>query len=145
MRIIVHTAGGLQPIRPQPGDPPETTVRIDNVPPIAELSNLEQGEGYFADHLIVSWQPGDSQAEGETASLSYSSHSNGPWVTAAANLKHNGRYAWRLSRSLPAQFYLRLEVSDRAGNVATDQTGVPVRVKLPTPTGRLGVAQPAGS
>ncbi|MGI9458003.1 MAG: hypothetical protein ACR2NU_15670 [Aeoliella sp.] len=142
LKIVVATAGGVEPARPRPGDVPEMIVRIDTTSPTAKLTGLEQGEGYFTDHLMVSWQADDSSASDSTVSLSYSSHSTGPWVVAASGLRHNGRYAWRLARHLPAQFYVRLEVRDPAGNVATDLTAVPVTVDLPTPSVRLQSARP---
>lgn len=138
LKIVVETAGGIDPVRPRPGDQPELQVRIDTTPPVARLTNVVQGVGADADRLQIEWQPGDSLSVGETASVQYSSHPTGPWVTAAANLPHDGRYAWRLARHLPRSFYLRLEVRDAAGNTATDQTQVPVHITLPTPTGRLG-------
>lgn len=138
LKIVVETAGGIDPVRPRPGDQPEMHVRIDTTAPVAKLTGIAQGAGSSADHLMVKWRPSDSLSREETVSLSYSSHSNGPWVTAVANLPNNGHYAWRLARHLPRSFYVRLEVRDQAGNVSTDQTRVPVQITLPTPSGRLG-------
>ncbi len=138
LKIVVETAGGIDPVRPRPGDRPEMLVRIDTTPPVAKLTGISQGTGAHADHLMVQWQPAQSLATDEKASLAYSNHPSGPWVTAAANIPNNGRYAWRLARHLPRKFYVRLEVRDQAGNVAGDQTQVPVEVTLPTPSGRLG-------
>lgn len=141
LKIVVETAGGIDPVRPRPGDRPEMQVRIDTTPPAARLTGVQQGAGAEADRLLIEWQPGDSLSMGETVSVQYSSQPTGPWVTAAANLPHNGRYAWRLARHLPRSFYLRLEVRDPAGNTATDQTQVPVHITLPTPSGRLGAVR----
>ena len=143
LKIVVETAGGIDPVRPRPGDQPEMRVRIDTTPPVARLTGISQGAGANADHLMVQWYPpASSFSSGETVSLAYSSHASGPWVNAAANLPNSGHYAWRLARHLPRRFYVRLEVHDQAGNVATDQTQVPVEINLPTPSGRLGNARP---
>ena len=142
LKIVVETAGGIDPVRPRPGDRPEMFVRIDTTPPVAKLTGVSQGTGAHADHLMVQWQATRSLATDEKASLAYSNHPSGPWVTAAANIPNNGHYAWRLARHLPRKFYVRLEVRDQAGNVAGDQTQVPVEVTLPTPSGRLGDVRP---
>jgi hypothetical protein len=140
--IVVETAGGIDPVRPRPGDLPEMRVRIDTTPPVAKLTGISQGAGANADHLMVQWQGGASFGNEESVSLAYSSHPSGPWVNAAANLPNSGHYAWRLARHLPRSFYVRLEVRDIAGNLSTDQTQVPVEITLPTPSGRLGSARP---
>lgn len=137
LKIVVETAGGIDPVRPRPGDRAEMMIRIDTAPPIAQLTGVRQGTAAQADTLHVEWQPAPSPAAGERVSLAYSSSPNGPWVTAVADLPNNGAYNWRLARHLPVSFYLRLEIRDPAGNTATDQTQVPVTISLPTPSGRL--------
>lgn len=137
LRIVVETAGGIDPVRPRPGDRPEMMIRIDTTPPIARLTGVRQGTAAQADTLQVEWQPAASPATGELVSLSYSSTPGGPWVTAVADLPNNGRYQWRLARHLPTSFYLRLEIRDPAGNSASDQTQVPITISLPVPSGRL--------
>ncbi len=138
LKIVVETAGGIDPVRPRPGDRPEMRVRIDTTPPVAKLTGISQGAGANADNLMVQWQGTGSFSTDETVSLAYSSHPSGPWVTGVSNLANNGRYAWRLARHMPRSFYVRLEIRDLAGNLSTDQTQVPVEVTLPTPSGRLG-------
>lgn len=142
LKIVVETAGGIDPVRPRPGDQPEIFVRVDTTPPVARLTGIQQGTGAEADRLDVQWQPGDSLSTGETVTLQYSASATGPWVSAATNLPHTGRYSWRLARHLPASFYVRLEIRDPAGNTASDQTQVPIAVTLPTPSGRLGEVRP---
>ena len=143
LKIVIETAGGIDPLRPRPGDAPEMTVRIDTTPPIAQLTGVEQGEGYFADQLHIRWQPNPA-SDGDIVTLSYSNRPTGPWIVAASNLANNGRYAWRLSRHLPTRFYVQLQVRDQAGNIATDQTAVPVAIHLATPSGQLESIRPLG-
>lgn len=145
LKVVVETAGGLEAIRPRPGDAPDMRVRIDTTPPLVKLTGIEQGTQHLASHLIVQWQTDSSQSVNEIATLRYSSQPTGPWVVAASNLPNNGQYRWRLARHLPTQFYVRLEVEDEAGNVGADQTAVPVRIHLPNPTVRLESARAVGN
>lgn len=144
LKVVVETAGGLEAIRPRPGDQPDMRVRIDTTPPQVKLTGIEQGTQHLASHLIVQWQTDSSQSVNEIATLRYSSQPTGPWVVAASNLPNKGQYRWRLARHLPTQFYVRLEVEDQAGNVGADQTAVPVRIHLPNPTVRLESARAVG-
>jgi len=144
LKVVVETAGGLEAIRPRPGDAPDMRVRIDTTPPQVKLTGIEQGTQHLASHLIVQWQTDSSQSANEIATLRYSSQPTGPWVVAASNLPNNGQYRWRLARHLPTQLYVRLEVEDQAGNVGADQTAVPVRIHLPNPTVRLESARAVG-
>ncbi len=138
LKIVVETAGGIDPVRPRPGDRPEIFVRVDTTPPAAKLTGIRQGTGAEANLLHVEWQRPASLSDDEKATLQYSSTPTGPWATAASNLPNNGRYSWRLARHLPNTFYVRLEVRDLAGNVSSDQTQVPVTINLLSPSGRLG-------
>ncbi|MCO6047451.1 hypothetical protein NG895_26405 [Aeoliella sp. ICT_H6.2] len=138
LKIVVETAGGIDPVRPRPGDRPEMFVRIDTTPPVAHLTSIRQGTAAQADQLLIEWQRPESTSADEKATLQYSSTPTGPWATAASNLPNNGHYSWRLGRHLPQTFYVRIEIRDTAGNVASDQTQVPVTISLPTPSGRLG-------
>ena len=141
LAIVVATAGGIDPVRPRPGDVPQMMVRVDTTPPVARLTAIRQGTGAMADHLNIEWQPADSTATSEQVTLAYSTSPAGPWIPVSSGLPNSGHYSWRLGRHLPPQFYLRLEAADQAGNTATDQTKVPVQISLPTPSGTLGTAR----
>ncbi len=137
LRIVVETAGGLDPRTPRPGDRPELTLRVDTDRPTAQLMDVKQGEAYFADHLVITWQASDADLSETPISLSYSSRAGGPWIPLATGLANSGRYSWRLQRHLPGQIYIRLEATDRAGNVTSSTTPTPISVSLPVPTGSL--------
>lgn len=144
LRIVVEPTGGLEAMRPRPGDKPEMYIAIDTQAPQARLTRVRQGEGYFADHLMVSWETSDENLQENAAVLYYSANRDGPWQTVATNLTNSGQFAWRLARHVPSEFYLRLETVDLAGNKASDQTAVPVKIVLPTASGQLQHARPAG-
>jgi len=117
-------------------------VHVDLQPPSAQLHPLEHGRGNMVDHIILRWNATDENLESRPISLFYSSSPQGPWSTIAARLANTGHYFWRLQRHVPAHFYLRLEVRDRAGNRTVVQSPTPVTLQRPQPTGRLRGVRP---
>jgi hypothetical protein len=144
LRIVVQPVGGFEVPGPQPGDKPEMTIEVDTTPPVAQLTGVQQGVGFHADHLLIKWQASDVNLPSHAATLRYSTRPEGPWQTIASDLTSSGDYAWRLARHVPTQFYLQLEVTDLAGNRTLHQTAVPVTVVLPEASGQLEQARPAG-
>lgn len=140
--IVVQSVGGLQKRPPKPGDRPDVLVEVDQVRPAAKLLSAAQPDGYFADHLVFTWQVQDANLTPRPISLLYAAKPSGPWQPIASNLENTGRYSWRLQRHLPSQVYLRLEARDRAGNLGVDQTGSPVAIHLPESTGRIRQVRP---
>jgi hypothetical protein len=144
LAVDAETAGGLEPQTPRPGDRPELMLRVDTERPQAQLLEVVQGENYFADHLIINWQASDADLSLTPISLHYSSRANGPWIPLATGLSNSGRYSWRLQRHLPSQVYIKLEATDRAGNIASSVTPRPIAIELPIPTGQLQGVRGAG-
>jgi hypothetical protein len=141
-RLVVTGATGASPLAPTPGDPPELTIGVDLTPPRAELQPVELGGGNLSDHLIVRWTASDENIDPRPTALFFSTAQDGPWTTIATDLENNGQYAWRLPQQLPERLFLRLEVRDRAGNIAVVQSPAPVALNVPQPTGRLRSVHP---
>ncbi|MEM9354063.1 MAG: hypothetical protein AAGA92_13705 [Planctomycetota bacterium] len=142
-RLVVDGANGSVARRPQPGDEPELGVEVDLQPPIARLTETRLGAGDLAGHLQLKWSATDTNLEDRPVGLFYASSPDGPWSTIATGLGNSGQYTWRLARHVPDRFYVRLEVRDRAGNVAAARSELPVAVERPRPQGRLRGARPA--
>ena len=69
----------------------------------------------------------------------------GPWTPIAGDLPNSGQYIWQLKANLPQRAYLRLEVRDAAGNVATFESSDPAwRSTLSSTTVPLGDLRPLG-
>ena len=51
----------------------------------------------------------------------------------AKELPNSGRYQWLVTPNIPPRVYLRMLVSDAAGNLGMDQTSEPVLVDLNEP------------
>jgi hypothetical protein len=141
-RLVVHAASVSAAPAPAAGELPELLIGVDLEEPQAELQAAEIGQANLGDHLLIRWSASDPNAEARPIGLYFSSEADGPWTTIATDLENNGQYAWRLLRQIPEKLYLRLEVRDKAGNVAVRQTAAPVPLNLPQPTGRLRSVRP---
>ncbi|TWU21883.1 hypothetical protein Pla144_43170 [Bythopirellula polymerisocia] len=141
-RILVDGANGAGSPPPRSGEAPELVITVDLEPPAAELLSAELGEGNLNDHLHIRWKAEDDNLEPRPIGLYFSSQPNGPWSAIAAGLENTGSYTWRIERHVPERFYVRLEVRDTAGNVATFQTPEPLALNRPQPTGHLRDVRP---
>lgn len=141
-RLVVTAANGAPPPNPTAGERPELSIGVDLQEPQAELQAAELGQGNLADHLIIRWTASDENLDARPAALFFSLEPQGPWTTIATDLENNGQYAWRLPQQPPERLFLRLEVRDKAGNVAVKQSPAPVALNLPQPTGRLRSVRP---
>ncbi len=141
-RILVDGANGAGSPPPRSGDKPELVITVDLQPPRAELLSADLGEGNLNDHLHIRWSAEDDNLEPRPIGLFFSSQPSGPWSAIAAGLENTGSYTWRLERHVPDRFYVRLEVRDTAGNVATFQTPEPLALHRPQPTGHLRNVRP---
>jgi hypothetical protein len=141
-RLVVSGANGAAPPTPTTGEQPELIIGVDLQEPQGELQAAEIGQGNLADHLLIRWTAADENLESRPVALFYSTESQGPWTTVATDIDNSGQYAWRLLRQVPEKLYLRLEVRDKAGNIAVRTSPAPVVLNLPQPTGRLRSVRP---
>lgn len=143
-RLVVESVGGLQATTPRPGDAPEAIVGVDLQKPSVMLRGVRQGDGYFADQLIIEWRATDEHLADRPIDLFYSSRETGPWIPIATNLPNSGRHTWRLQRHLPRRMHVRLEARDNAGNTAATTTPEPLTIDVPVASGSLQGVRPAG-
>lgn len=143
-RLLVESVGGLQAPTPRPGDKPEAIVGVDLQKPTAALRGARQGDGYFADQLIIEWRADDAHLADRPIDLFYSNRETGPWIPIATNLPNSGRHSWRLQRHLPRRMHVRLEARDNAGNTTATTTPEPLEIEVPIASGSLQGVRPAG-
>ena len=141
-RLVVNGANGAPAATPNAGEQPELVIGVDMTEPQAELQPAELGQGNLADHLIIRWSATDENLDARPVGLFYANNPEGPWSTVATDIDNNGQYAWRLLQQVPERLFLRLEVRDKAGNVAIRQSPAPVALNLPQPTGTLRSVRP---
>jgi hypothetical protein len=139
-RIVVPRGGSPEP--PQRGDTPDIWIGVDLTRPVGRFTGVQEGKGDQSDRLYIDWETSDRAPAAHGAALSFSSTPQGPWTRIAEGLEPSGRYVWQLDRGLPGQLYLRLEVRDEAGNVATIDAPDPVVLDYVRPLARTRDMRP---
>jgi hypothetical protein len=135
---------GKQP--PRSGDPPQIWIEVDLTKPAVQLQNVIVGQGVDKGEgkLLIQWTASDKNLGPNPITLSYAENSAGPWMPIAAHLANSGRYVWTMPRTIPYQFYVRVEAVDQAGNVGVDATPDTVKVDLSQPKVNILKVEPAG-
>lgn len=131
---------------PQPGDTPESWVGVDEDPPLVEFLGAARLAESESSGIVVRYSSRDQLPAPKTARLLFSPDSEGPWATIASAIDNQGEYLWQPDRATPDQVYLRIEVTDAAGNVGTVTSPDAVTVTNSRMMGRLGGVRtlPAG-
>ncbi len=135
--IVVKNGLGLSGPAPRPGDRPQLWVEVDETRPAVRLTECRLGQGAEAGTLTVCWTAGDANLMERPITISTAVSPEGPWTPMASALANTGKYIWQMPRDVPYEFYVRVEASDRAGNVGSDHMTRPVRVDLARPKGTI--------
>jgi hypothetical protein len=141
--LIVRSGVGLGDRPPQVGDQPQVWVEVDLTKPIVHVGSVEVGRGPEAGRLAISWTATDKNLGAHSITLSYSEQSGGPWNPIASNVENTGRYIWQMPSGVPYRFHVRVEATDRAGNIGSADTSAPVIVDLAQPKGVILNVEPA--
>lgn len=141
-RMVVESGTGLRGPVPQSGDLPDVAVIVDLTRPVARIVSAEPGTGPEAGDLVIHWLAEDRFPAPRPVSIWFSSRPDGPWSALASGLENSGRYAWRLDHRVGEQVYLRLEVSDAAGNVQVFDTPQAISIDRARPQGRIRYVRP---
>jgi hypothetical protein len=135
---VVATNGmGIGKGPPQPGDPPHVWVDVDTTKPEVHLLNTQSGADAGGRTLTLRWTASDRNLVARPITLSYAEQSQGPWIPFATNLENCGYYTWRMSPGLPAHVLVRVEATDRVGNISGDQSTLPAPVDMLEPTATI--------
>jgi hypothetical protein len=123
---------------PRPGDPAESWIGIDEEPPFVELLGARKVADAEAGGLLVRYTSRDQVPAPNSARLLFSPSPDGPWATIATGLANQGEHRWQPDRNTPTRVFLRVEVTDAAGNVGSATTPEPVVLATARVVGRLG-------
>lgn len=119
-RVVVIGRDGLASPRPMAGDDPDMAVLVDQTRPTIQITGAKYGDGDDIGALIIRYRCEDANLEERPITLAYGPSLDGPWTTIAGGLANDGRYAWPADPGIPRKFYIRIDVTDRAGNTTTD-------------------------
>ncbi len=136
LRLLALSRVGHGKPPPQPGDPPELVVEVDQTVPHIEILPPVPDPRH-RNTLTLSWIVSDPNLTANPITLEWSVSSNGPWNVIHAGLPNTGHYSWHVRERTPEQVFLRLGARDLAGNEDHQVTQQPVLVDLSEPEARL--------
>jgi hypothetical protein len=137
---VVVTNGNLV------GDPPPTSgskpdcwIEVDMTKPTAQLLGVRPtADDPWA--VAISWAASDRNLSPEPIDLYYAVLPQGPWTPIARGLRNEGNYRWAAPHDAGPQFFVRLEVTDGAGNMTRCDSQAPVVLDESRPKAKvLGV------
>jgi hypothetical protein len=115
VRLVVTNGNGFGGRPPAPGDQPNCWIEVDTVAPTVQLRDIEPiTNGNTVD---IRWTASDKNLGPEPVNLYYATRKDGTWQPLAQKVKNDGQYRWSFPRDAGGQFFIRVEVTDLAGNV----------------------------
>jgi hypothetical protein len=140
--IAIRSGGNRQP--PAGNDTPDCWVEVDTTKPFVNLLPPTVGTGAEAGTVLILWTAHDKNLAADSVALAYATQPGGSWQPIVTGHKNEGVYRWVLPPDIGGQVYLRLEVSDRAGNVGRAELQQPVMLDTGKPRVKVLAIGPAG-
>ena len=137
---LEFTAGNTQ--GPRSGDAPESWVGIDEEPPQVELLDVASDGTGTDSSLVIRYAARDPLLAPNGTRILYSPNADGPWATIASGRDNQGEHRWQPDQGVPARVFVRIEVTDAAGNTGAATSPEAVAVARSKFTGRLGGLRP---
>lgn len=135
--VVVRNGIGVASPAPQTGDQPQVWVVVDETKPVVKLREVAVGKGHDSGTLSIKWTATDERLTCRPVTISMATKKDGPWTPIATAIANTGRHVWTMPRDYPYAFFVRVEATDRAGNVGCDVTPEPVKVDLMQPRGTI--------
>jgi hypothetical protein len=136
-RIVVVGRSGLASARPMAGELPDMVVVVDKQAPQVRISGARYGEGDRIGSLVIRYDCVDANLKERPITLAFSENADGPWTTIAGGLRNDGDYVWPADPGLPRAFYLRMDATDKAGNIGTYILDKPIDAQGLAPRARI--------
>ncbi|MEM9410964.1 MAG: hypothetical protein AAGA30_07615 [Planctomycetota bacterium] len=141
-KVAIHSNDGLVGKPPSSGDEPDILVHVDLKLPTVALTSAPFGSGKDVGKLVINWQAADPNLKDRPINLAYSPTPDGPWTTIKSRLRNTGTFAWRVSKSVPEEIFLRIEAIDAAQNIGSFQLTQPISLAGLVPRGRITSVDP---
>jgi hypothetical protein len=147
--LVMTNGTGFGGTPPAKGDVPDYWVEVDTTKPVAQLSSVRPGMGEDAGTLLISWHATDKNLGDIPIDLYYANHQDGPWLPIARGARNDGAFRWMLPREAGQEIFIRMDVTDRAGNLVRCETPQAIFVDMTRPKARVvgikaGAVRPAG-
>jgi hypothetical protein len=131
VKLVVTNGNGFGGKAPVPGEAPASWVEVDTTSPKLELREMDATSA--PGHITVRWSASDKNLGGEPVDLYYATCREGPWLPIARGVKNDGTYRWAFPHDSTTQFFVRVDVTDTAGNVARVETPTPIVLDMTEP------------
>ncbi|MFO0876814.1 MAG: hypothetical protein U0840_05525 [Gemmataceae bacterium] len=135
--IVVKSGVGLKSSTPETGDAPQLWVEVDETRPTVYVKDVRLGKGGDLGSLNIQYAANDANLACRPVTISMSTTREGPWTPIASGLENTGSYVWTMPKDVPYQFYVKVEATDRAGNMGSCCYHDPVKVDLTRPKGTI--------
>jgi hypothetical protein len=119
IRLVVTNGNGFGGTPPARGDAPTCWIEVDTTVPFVQLRPIDPAQNGV---MELRWTASDKNLGSEPVSLHYKTRPDGPWQVIARNVKNDGLYRWAFPRDEGSQVFVKIEVSDLAGNSARAET-----------------------
>ncbi len=93
--------------------------------------------------IDIRWNASDPNLSSEPVTLYYRARPDAPWQPIAKHIKNDGTYHWTFPHDAGSQFFFKVEVADRAGNVARAESQTPIMLDMTEP--RASVVSVSGT
>jgi hypothetical protein len=141
--FTAQTPGGT--LSPRPGTMPDAWVEVDTTKPTLELQSVKMGSGSEAGDLLIAWHAHDRNFGTEPVHIYYTTQTAGQWFAIAQGVPNSGKYRWSVPSGL-TRVFIRIEVTDRAGNMTRVETPEAIQVECARiPVKVLSIAPVPGS
>ena len=138
--LVLRNSVGQSSGPPLSGQEPHQWALIDSAPPLVQIKQVQviEHEPPRDAVLVVSWTAYDDHLSDRPISLYCQTTEQPGWRLMAARVADVGRFDWAVPRDLRGRITVKIEITDRAGNMASD-TSRPVLLDSPM----SGAALPA--
>ncbi len=120
--LVVSNGRGFGATPPAPGDAPDWWIEVDLTKPVVELTSVRPGSGDDATALWINWNARDKNLGNDAVDLFYAVNREGPWTPIARGVKNDSRYRWSVPKQIGPLAFIRLVVTDKAGNKTQCET-----------------------
>ena len=141
---MVQSKDGLTGQGPSSGDDADIWIVVDTTAPLAQITSVPYGRGAEAGKLVINYKVADPLLTLRPITISYAANPAGPWEIVKEGARNESRLAWKVSREVPEQIFLKIEAVDRAGNIGTHVLSQPVDVSGLVPRGTIHGVTPVG-
>jgi len=135
--LVATNGSGFGAKAPGRGDAPDYWIEVDTTKPVAQLLSVKPSAGDAGAVLLTTWVASDKNLGETPIDLYYATRPAGPWQPLAKALKNDGNHIFNLPPDIGPEFYVRMEVTDRAGNVERCDWPQPIAVDMSRPKARV--------